>query len=167
MFGLFKKKPVYEPLNLDNDKISSLGDGKLIPIESVTDEMFAQKLLGDSIAFKFEGNGVDVFAPANGTLSVMFPTGHAFGIITDDGVEILVHIGVNTVENKGVGFKILDKKQGDTVKAGDPIVAVDFNKLSEKFDMSTMMIITNANEKNIELVREGEVRRDSVVGTIA
>ncbi|MBO7676934.1 MAG: PTS glucose transporter subunit IIA [Erysipelotrichaceae bacterium] len=167
MFGLFKKKPVYEPLNLDNDKISSLGDGKLIPIESVTDEMFAQKLLGDSIAFKFEGNGVDVFAPANGTLSVMFPTGHAFGIITDDGVEILVHIGVNTVENKGVGFKILDKKQGDTVKAGDPIVAVDFNKLSEKFDMSTMMIITNANEKNIELVREGEVKRDSIVGTIA
>ena len=167
MFGLFKKKPVYEALNLGNDKISSLGDGKLIPIESVTDEMFAQKMLGDSIAFKFTGNGVDIFSPANGTLSVLFPTGHAFGIVTDDGVEILVHIGVNTVENKGAGFKIGEKKQGDAVKAGDPIVSVDFDKLSSKFDMSTMLIITDANEKNIELVREGDVKRDSIVGTIA
>jgi len=167
MFGLFKKKPVYEALNLGNDKITSVGNGKLIPIESVTDEMFAQKMLGDSIAFKFEGNGVDIFAPANGTLSVLFPTGHAFGIVADDGVEILVHIGVNTVENKGAGFKILDKKQGDAVKAGDPIVSVDFDKLSGKFDMSTMVIITNANGKNVELVREGNVSRESVVGTIA
>lgn len=167
MFGLFKKKPVYEPLNLENDKISSLGEGKLIPIESVTDEMFAQKMLGDSVAFKFEGNGVDIFSPANGTLSVLFPTGHAFGIVTEDGIEILVHIGVNTVENKGVGFKILEKKQGDAVKAGDPIVSVDFDKLSAKFDMSTMLIITNANEKSVELVREGDVKRDTIVGTIA
>ena len=167
MFGLFKKKPVYEPLNLGNDKISSLGDGILIQIESVTEEMFAQKMLGDSIAFKFTGNGVEVFAPANGTLSVMFPTGHAFGVVTDDGVELLIHIGVNTVENKGLGFKILDKKQGDTVKAGEPIVSVDFDKLSEKFDMSTMLIVTGTNGKTIDLVREGEVKRDSIVGTIA
>ena len=96
----------------------------------------------------------------------MFPTGHAFGLTTEDGVEVLVHIGVNTVENKGVGFKILDKKQGDAVKAGDPIVAVDFDKLSAKYDMSTMLIITNANEKKVELVREGEVKRGSIVGTI-
>ncbi|MBR3250549.1 MAG: PTS glucose transporter subunit IIA [Erysipelotrichaceae bacterium] len=166
MFDFFKKKPVYEPLDLGNDKISSLGEGKLIPIESVTDEMFAQKMLGDSIAFKFEGNNVNIFSPANGTLTVMFPTGHAFGLTTEDGVEVLVHIGVNTVENKGVGFKILDKKQGDAVKAGDPIVAVDFDKLSAKYDMSTMLIITNANEKKVELVREGEVKRGSIVGTI-
>ena len=167
MFDFLKKKPVYEPLNLGNDKISSLGDGKLVPIESVSDEMFAQKMLGDSIAFKFEGNGVNIFSPVNGTLTVMFPTGHAFGLTTEDGIEVLVHIGVDTVENKGVGFKILEKKQGDAVKAGDPIVAVDFDKLSGKFDMSTMLIITNPNEKNIELVREGEVKRDTVVGTIS
>ncbi|MBQ1566493.1 MAG: PTS glucose transporter subunit IIA [Erysipelotrichaceae bacterium] len=167
MFDFFKKKPVYEPLNLDNDKISSLGDGKLIPIESVSDEMFAQKMLGDSIAFKFAGNGVNIFSPVNGTLTVMFPTGHAFGLTTKDGIEVLVHIGVDTVENKGVGFKILEKKQGDEVKAGDPIVAVDFDKLSAKFDMSTMLIITNPNEKKVELVREGEVKRDSIVGTIS
>ena len=87
--------------------------------------------------------------------------------MTEDGIEILVHIGVNTVENKGVGFKILEKKQGDAVKAGDPIVSVDFDKLSAKFDMSTMLIITNANEKSVELVREGDTKRDTIVGTIA
>ena len=167
MFGLFKKKEVFEPLNLENDKISSLGNGKLIPIESVSDEVFAQKMLGDSIAFKFEGNGVNVFSPANGTLSVLFPTGHAFGVTTDDGVEILVHIGINTVESKGAGFKTLEKKQGDQVKAGDPIVSVDFDKLSNTYDMSTMLIITNANGKTITLTREGDVTRETVVGTIA
>jgi glucose-specific phosphotransferase system IIA component len=166
MFGLFKKKPVYEALDLGNDKITSVGNGKLIPIESVTDEMFAQKMLGDSIAFKFEGNGVDIFAPANGTLSVLFPTGHAFGITTEDGVEVLVHIGIDTVNSKGNGFKLLDKKQGDQVCAGDPVVTVDFDKLSATYDMSTMLIITNANEKEVTLVREGEVDRDTIVGNI-
>ena len=166
MFDFFKKKVKYEPLNLDNGKISSLGEGKLIPIESVSDAMFAEKMMGDSIAFKFTGNGVNVFSPVNGTLGVLFPTGHAFVVVSEDGVEILVHIGVDTVNSKGAGFKILDKKQGDAVKAGDPIVSVDFDKLGATYDMSTMLIITNTNDKKVELVREGEVKRDSVVGTI-
>ncbi len=166
MFDLFKKKVKYKPLNLDNSKINSLGEGKLIPIESVSDAMFAEKMMGDSIAFKFTGNGVNVFSPVNGTLGVLFPTGHAFGVVSEDGVEILVHIGVDTVNSKGAGFKILDKKQGDAVKAGDPIVSVDFDKLGATYDMSTMLIITNTNDKKVELVREGEVKRDSVVGTI-
>ena len=166
MFGLFKKKENYEPLNLGNDQISSLGKGKLIPIETVSDEMFAQKMLGHSIAFSFSGTGTDVFAPVNGTLSVLFPTGHAFGIETADGVEVLVHIGVNTVGSKGSGFRLLDKKQGDPVCAGDPIVAVDFDKLSNTYDMSTMLIITNANDKEVTLTREGDVERNTVVGSI-
>ncbi len=166
MFDLFKKKVKYEALNLGNDQISSLGKGKLIPIESVSDAMFAEKMLGDSIAFKFSGNGVNVFAPVNGTMSVLFPTGHAFGITTEDGVEVLVHIGIDTVNSKGNGFKLLDKKQGDQVCAGDPIVTVDFDKLSATYDMSTMLIITNANEKEVTLVREGEVDRDTIVGNI-
>ena len=166
MFKLFKKKEVFEPLNKDNSEITSVGEGKLIPIESVSDPMFAEKMLGDSIAFEFSGRDVTIFAPANGTLSVMFPTGHAFGVTTDDGVEVLVHIGIDTVNSKGEGFKILDKKQGDHVEAGDPIVTVNVNALKEKYDMSTMLIVTNANEKNVTLVREGDVTRESVVGKI-
>lgn len=166
MFDFLKKKIQYESLNIENNKITSLGNGQLIPIENVKDEMFAQKMLGDSIAFEFKGNNVDIFSPCNGELSVLFPTGHAFGITSEDGVEILVHIGVNTVNNKGVGFKLLDKKQGDKVKAGDPIVSVDFDKLSKTYDMSTMLIITNSNDLKINFKRIGEVKRDSIVGTI-
>lgn len=166
MFDFLKKKVQYESLNIENNKITSLGNGQLIPIENVKDEMFAQKMLGDSIAFEFKGNNVDIFSPCNGELSVLFPTGHAFGITSEDGVEILVHIGVNTVNNKGVGFKLLDKKQGDKVKAGDPIVSVDFDKLSKTYDMSTMLIITNSNDLKINFKRIGEVKRESIVGTI-
>ena len=166
MFTLFKKKEVFEPLHKDNSEITSLGNGKLIPIESVSDPMFAEKMLGDSIAFEFSGRDVTVFAPVNGTLTVMFPTGHAFGITTDDGLEFLVHIGIDTVNSKGQGFKILNKKQGDHVEAGDPIVTVNVNALKEKYDMSTMLIVTNVNEKNVTLVREGDVTRESVVGKI-
>ena len=166
MFNLFKKKEVFEPLNKDNSEITSLGDGKLIPIESVSDPMFAEKMLGDSIAFEFSGRDVTVFSPVNSTLTVIFPTGHAFGVTTEDGVEVLVHIGIDTVNSKGEGFKILNKKQGDHVDAGDPIVTVNFNALKEKYDMSTMLIITNANGKNVTLVREGDVTRESVVGKI-
>ena len=166
MFKLFKKKEVFEPLNKDNTEITAVGEGKLIPIESVSDPMFAEKMLGDSIAFEFSGREVTIFAPVNGTLTAIFPTGHAFGVTTDDGIEVLVHIGIDTVNSKGQGFKILDKKQGDHVEAGDPIVTVNVNALKEKYDMSTMLIITNANEKNVTLIREGEVTRESIVGKI-
>lgn len=165
MFDFLKKKKAYDDLGLGNDVISSVGEGKLIPIEKVSDPMFAEKMLGDSIAFDMSGKK-DVFAPINGTLSVLFHTGHAFGITTDDGIEVLVHIGINTVESNGSGFKMLDKKQGDKVKAGDPIVNVDFDGLKGKYDMSTMLIITNPNGKSVELTREGNVTRDSVIGKI-
>ncbi len=167
MFSFLKKKEKYEPLNLDDRKISSLGNGKLIPITSVSDEMFAEEMMGESIAFSFTGNGVTIFAPVNGTLNAMFPTGHAFGITTADGVEILVHIGIDTVESKGAGFKMLGKKVGDPVKAGDPIVTVDFDKLGASYDMSTMLIITDPNEKTVTLKKEGTVERSSIIGTIA
>ena len=122
--------------------------------------------MGDSIAFSMDGKEATVCSPANGELTVLFPTGHAFGITTADGVELLVHIGINTVNSKGEGFTILDKKQGDHVKAGDPIVKVNLNALHKTYDMSTMLIVTNANDKEIEFVREGDVHRGTVVGTI-
>ena len=166
MFGFLKKKEKFEALNLDDRKISSLGNGKLIPIASVSDPMFAQEMMGEGIAFSFSGSGVTIFAPANGTISAIFPTGHAFGITTADGVELLVHIGVNTVESKGNGFKLLGKKQGDSVKAGDPIVSVDFDRLSASYDMSTMLVITDANDRSVTLKKEGAVERSTIVGVI-
>ena len=98
-------------------------------------------------------------SPANGTLAVLFPTGHAFGIVRDDGVELLVHCGIDTVNAQGDGFRILDKKQGDPVRAGDPIIEADIRKLSLQYDMSTILIVTDSNDKAIDFINPQSVMR--------
>ncbi|MCI5723354.1 MAG: PTS glucose transporter subunit IIA [Erysipelotrichaceae bacterium] len=165
MFNFFKKKEetIVNDLVVDDNDIVALADGKLIDVATVPDPVFAEKMMGDSVAFKYDGNKVVLCAPANGELSVLFPTGHAFGITTKNGVELLVHCGVNTVEANGDGFKLLGKKQGDTVKAGDPIVEADLKKLGAKYDMSTMLIITNANGQEISFIEPTDVKRGQSV----
>ena len=159
---LFNKKE--ELLVVDNQEIVAIADGEMFDISTVSDELFASKAMGDGVAFKFTQDKVTLCSPANGELTVLFPTGHAFGCLTNDGVEILVHCGINTVEANGEGFKILKKKQGDSVKAGEAIVEVDLEKLSKTYDMSTMLIITNPNGKTIKFKEFGNYNKlDSIV----
>ena len=161
---LFKKEEEVLPeLNVDDSAIVAIADGELIDIKSVPDPVFAEEMMGKSSAFKYNKDKVTLCSPANGTLGVLFPTGHAFGIVTNEGVEILIHCGVDTVNANGDGFKLLKKKQGDTVKAGDPIVEVDIKKLSANYDMSTMLIITNPNEKEFEFIEPQAVKRGQSV----
>ncbi|MBQ1299994.1 MAG: PTS glucose transporter subunit IIA [Erysipelotrichaceae bacterium] len=161
---LFKKEEEVLPeLNVDDSAIVAIADGELIDIKSVPDPVFAEEMMGKSTAFKYNKDKVTLCSPANGTLGVLFPTGHAFGIVTNEGVEILIHCGVDTVNANGDGFKLLKKKQGDTVKAGDPIVEVDIKKLSANYDMSTMLIITNPNEKEYEFIEPQAVKRGQSV----
>ncbi|MBR3350697.1 MAG: PTS glucose transporter subunit IIA [Erysipelotrichaceae bacterium] len=161
---LFKKEEEVLPeLNVDDSAIVAIADGELIDIKSVPDPVFAEEMMGKSTAFKYNKDKVTLCSPANGTLGVLFPTGHAFGIVTNEGVEILIHCGVDTVNANGDGFKLLKKKQGDTVKAGDPIVEVDIKKLSANYDMSTMLIITNPNEKEFEFIEPQAVKRGQSV----
>lgn len=164
LFSSFNKKNHLDELQCDDSAIVAMADGEMIDVTTVSDPVFAQKMMGDSTAFRYSGSQVVICAPANGTLSVLFPTGHAFGITTGQGVELLVHIGVDTVNAKGVGFKILNHEQGDTVKAGSPIVEVDLKKLGTKYDMSTMLIVTNANGHHILFQEPKPVKRgDSVI----
>ncbi|MCR5794540.1 MAG: PTS glucose transporter subunit IIA [Solobacterium sp.] len=167
MFDRFRKKEeeiLPKPFEKNDDEIVALADGELIDVRTVSDPMFAEKMMGDSVAFRYAQDKVILCSPANGTLSVMFPTGHAFGITMNNGVQLLVHCGVNTVETNGDGFRILKKKQGDTVKAGDPIVEVDMAKLAKTYDMSTMLIITDTNGKAITFCGPQSVKRgDSVI----
>ena len=166
--GLFdkflkKEEPISLPeLDLDDSAIVAIADGEVIDITTVSDPVFAEQMMGKSTAFKYDSKTV-LCSPANGTLSVLFPTGHAFGIVTNEGVELLVHCGVDTVNAKGDGFRILNKKQGDPVKAGDPIVEVDVPKLSNTYDMSTMLIITNANDKQLDFIDPQPVTRGQSV----
>ncbi len=162
MFQFFKKLAGNE-----NSQIIAPADGTMFAIEDVKDDVFSQKILGDGVAFRYEGDSVTVCAPADGTLSVMFPTGHAFGITMENGVELLVHIGIDTVAAKGDGFQALGKAQGDRVAAGEPVVQADLKKLREKFDMSTMLIISNSNGKKARFAEPGEVKKGQSVCTLS
>ncbi len=146
-------------LDVSDGDIVAVTDGKMVDIKSVSDPMFAEEMLGKSVAFKIEKDSAVICSPANGRLETLFPTGHAFGIVTKEGVEILVHIGVDTVYSKGEGFKLLGKKREDEVRAGDPIVKVDFGSLSKKYDMSVMLILTNTNGKEISFIDLQDVER--------
>ncbi|MQS75261.1 glucose PTS transporter subunit IIA [Companilactobacillus halodurans] len=147
-------KPVQE--TYPDDAIVSVSDGTLMNIENVNDEAFSSKALGDGIAIKL--NNDFVCSPANGTLETMFPTGHAFGVLTNEGVEMLVHIGLDTVKAKGDGFDVL-VKQGEKVRAGQPIVRVDRAKLKKQgYDLTTMLVITNDNNQEIDLKQSGDVK---------
>jgi glucose-specific phosphotransferase system IIA component len=97
-------------------------DGIVVELETVPDEVFAQKMAGDGVAIDPTG-GIAV-APVAGDLLKLFPGGHAFGIVTDDGIELIVHIGLDTVELKGEGFKNI-ATEGQKVQVGTPIVRFD------------------------------------------
>lgn len=162
--GLFSDLFKKEPQNtVADDAILSIADGEVIDITTVNDEVFAKKMMGDGIAYTFHEDEVILCSPSNGTLSVLFPTGHAFGITTNEGVEILVHCGINTVEANGKGFKLLSKKQGDKVKAGDPIVEVDLDTLGKNYDMTTMFIITEPAGKEFTFIEPQTVTKGQSV----
>lgn len=156
-------KQYYLKSSINDDDIVAMCDGNIVDIHEVADPIFAQEKLGKSLAFQYTKDVITLCAPANGILKVLFPTGHAYGIQTKEGIEILVHCGINTVEANGIGFRILNKKQGDNVNAGDPIVEVDLKKLSQKYDMSTMLIITRENGKNFEFIEPQSVLRGQSV----
>lgn len=165
LFDAFKKKETLAPIEVSDDAVIAPADGELIDITTVPDEVFTQKMMGDGVAFRYSGDKVTLCAPANGVLSVLFPTGHAFGVTMANGTELLVHCGINTVEANGDGFKLCAKKQGDTVKAGEPIVEVNLKKLGAKYDMSTMLICTNGADHPMTFSKPKTVKRgDSVLG---
>ncbi|MCM1088913.1 MAG: beta-glucoside-specific PTS transporter subunit IIABC [Muribaculaceae bacterium] len=130
--------------------------GTVIPLTQVADEAFSSEALGKGIAIEpEEGKAV---APCNGVVTVVFPTCHAFGIQSESGAEILLHIGINTVELDGKYFtgKV---KQGDTVKAGDVLATFEAEKIrQEGYSLQTMLIITNTDAyQNIESAASGEI----------
>lgn len=112
-------------------KISVLAplDGTIIDLEKVPDEVFAQKMAGDGVAI--DPSGSIAVAPVSGTLVKLFPGGHAFGIATKEGVELIVHIGLDTVELKGEGFSNI-ATEGQEVRAGTPIVRFDRATIERK-----------------------------------
>ena len=150
MFGLFKKKPL---------EVVSPMDGELVALESINDDVFSKKLVGDGVAI-IPSSGT-IIAPINGVVTRIFPTKHAFMISGINGIEVMVHVGLDTVELNGEGFTCL-VKEGDSVNQASAILDVDFEFIKSKGkDIVTPIIITS--DKNIEIdkhkvgmIREGE-----------
>ncbi len=119
-------------------------EGKIFPLSEVSDQVFASEALGKGVAI--EPSVGKLYAPADGTVSTLFPTGHAVGITTVEGVEILVHIGMDTVNLEGNGF-ILAVKQGDKVTKGDLLVTFDIEKIKEAgLSIVTPVVVTNTDQ---------------------
>lgn len=150
MFGLFKGK---------KEMLISPADGDIVALSEVPDEVFSQKMAGDGIALMPRSN--TFIAPVAGVVSKIFASNHAFSIQTKTGLEVMVHIGLDTVELQGKGFKQL-AQEGETVSAGQPIVAADLDFIESQGKAIITPIVMN-HEKNLELlllaapvVREGD-----------
>jgi len=123
------KKTVYSPLN-----------GKAIPLREVDDPLFAEGTMGVGVGIEPEAGML--YAPADGVVAALFPTGHAVGLQTPDGMEILLHIGINTVNMEGKGFRPL-VEQGTQVKAGDPLIEFDLKAIKEAGCRATTMVLVS------------------------
>jgi len=140
MFGFLKRK---------KREIKSPVDGQVVALESVDDEVFSQKLAGDGVAIIPMSN---IFtAPIDGTITKIFATNHAYTVKSPKDLEVMVHIGLDTVALGGKGFERI-AKEGDEVKAGDPVIRVDLDYLREHAkDIITPVIITEESDlKNID-----------------
>jgi PTS system IIA component, Glc family (TC 4.A.1) len=136
-----------------NFKLVAPVSGKVIDLAEVPDEIFADKMVGDGIAI----DSVDdtVVAPADGEVNLIFKTNHAFAMMLDNEVEILVHIGLDTITLGGEGFKRL-VEEGQKVKAGEPILKVDRNFIkSRSCSLVTPVIITNHDIVNFTSMNIG------------
>lgn len=130
--------------------------GTAVPLSEVPDEVFAEGMAGEGGAI-IPGMSGEAVAPASGTLVKLFEGGHAFGIATDEGVELIVHLGLDTIEMRGAGFERL-ATEGERVEAGQPIVRFDLDKIREAgYDPVTPVVITNADEYPIRDLKSGEV----------
>lgn len=136
--------------------------GEITDLKSVPDKVFSKKILGDGFAVIPADNILK--APCAGKIIQIFETGHALGIETVKGLEILIHIGINTVKLKGKGFSKL-VQNGDQVKIGDPLIKIDLDFIKENSpSLSSPVIITNLEKvKNIEILAEGKVKSGSKV----
>lgn len=136
---------------LDSNVILSPVAGRLVNLEATGDPVFASRALGEGVGVMPETTGeTDVLAPVSGTLKTVARTGHAFGIKTDGGIEVLVHIGIDTVDMDGEGFAVVVAK-GDRIAAGEPLATVDFGKVAAA-GHSVVVVVTVVNAAELTAV---------------
>lgn len=138
-------------------------DGRIIPIEEIPDEVFSQKIMGDGVGIEPTGN--TVYAPADATVGVvMADSKHACGLVMDNGMEILIHVGIDTVDMNGDGFELF-VKEGDRVKTGDPLISFTPEKIKAAgHPMTTAFLITdNGSASDVRFISNQDAKAGQTV----
>ncbi|WP_204190281.1 PTS cellobiose/arbutin/salicin transporter subunit IIBC [Mammaliicoccus sciuri] len=150
----------------DHLTVAAPVEGHVKPIESVEDDVFSREVIGKSMAIEPTGN--KIYAPVTGTVTSVFPTKHAIGITGDNGVEVLVHVGIDTVKLNGEPFTSTIE-QGDHVTVGDILGTFDLTQIIESgYDPTTIIVITNTDEyESITSFDHAEVKaQTSILGVV-
>lgn len=154
LHNLFKKKNtenLYAPIN-----------GKMIEAKEINDFVFSSKMMGETVGFVFDQDG-SVYAPCDGVVQIIAPTKHAFWIKSQTEMEVMIHIGLNTVALSGVGFEVY-VKEGQKVKRGSLILKVDILKLRElSIDLTSVLAITNSASYELEIQPTQQIQATTTV----
>ena len=147
------------------EEVYSVADGQVIALEQVKDPVFAQKMMGDGFAVE-PANG-NIVSPVSGTVSSIFPTKHALGLVTEAGLEVLVHIGLDTVSLEGKPFTV-HVAEGQKVVAGDLLVTADLDAIrAADRETSTVVVFTNAEAiKSVKLEQTGSLAAKTAVAKV-
>ena len=147
------------------EEVYSVADGQVVALEQVKDPVFAQKMMGDGFAVE-PANG-NIVSPVSGTVSSIFPTKHALGIVTEPGLEVLVHIGLDTVSLEGKPFTV-HVAEGQKVAAGDLLVTADLDAIrAAGRETSTVVVFTNGDAiKSVKLEKTGSLAAKSAVAKV-
>lgn len=147
------------------EEVYSVADGQVIELEQVKDPVFAQKMMGDGFAVE-PANG-NIVSPVSGTVSSIFPTKHALGLVTEAGLEVLVHIGLDTVSLEGKPFTV-HVSEGQKVAAGDLLVTADLDAIrAAGRETSTVVVFTNGDVlKSVKLEQTGSLAAKTAVAKV-
>lgn len=147
------------------EEVYSVADGQVIALEQVKDPVFAQKMMGDGFAVE-PANG-NIVSPVTGTVSSIFPTKHALGLVTESGLEVLVHIGLDTVSLEGKPFTV-HVSEGQKVAAGDLLVTADLDAIrAAGREASTVVVFTNGDAiKSVKLEQTGSLAAKTAVAKV-
>lgn len=147
------------------EEVYSVADGQVIELDQVKDPVFAQKMMGDGFAVE-PANG-NIVSPVSGTVSSIFPTKHALGLVTEAGLEVLVHIGLDTVSLEGKPFTVR-VTEGQQVAAGDLLVTADLGAIREAGrETTTVVVFTNGDAiKSVKLEQTGSLAATTVVAKV-
>lgn len=146
----------------DTIELKSPAEGKAAELSETPDPVFSSGIMGDGIAIEPK-EGI-LYSPVNGVVSQVFPTKHAIGIVSDEGLEVLIHIGIDTVHLKGEGFESL-VKENDRVKIGDKLISFNIDIIKSKAKAATVvMLVTNMDMVEFINFKYGDVdNRSSVI----